>query len=132
MTAVNATANALYSTSGNWTGESGLATNSPGSSLTIRPPSGTALLEITEDTPSVPAAEFNVSVSPAPPHQPADQSFTGTIRAADMVAAIGILNVVLYRVELDPQVSYTVNVEYAGDGTRSLRVKNIGAYQARQ
>lgn len=132
MTAVNATANPLYSTFGNWTGESGLSTRTPGSGLVIRAPLGTALLEVTQDIPAAPAAAYNVSVSPAPPRQPATQSFTGTIRSADIVATIGILNVIVYRVELDPRQNYTVNVTYADDGTRPFHINNIGAYEARE
>lgn len=132
MVPVNSTGNPLYATLGTWTGDFQLSTNEPGASLTIRPPLGTALLEVTQDVPSLPSAEYNVSVSPPPPHQPSNQSFAGTLRETDMVFTIGILNVLLYRVELDPKVNYTVEMQYAGDGTKSLRVNNIGTYRKRE
>lgn len=129
---VNATVpSSLFTTAGNWTGEHGLSTNSPGASLNISPPNGTALLELTQDVPSAPGAPFDVSISPPPPMQPAQQSFVSSLYSHDMLFAIGILNVVLFRVELDPKVKYSVNVTYAGNGTDTMVLHNIGAYQSK-
>lgn len=96
----------------------------------IRPPAGTALLELVQDMPLAPFGAFNVSVSPEPPLQPANQSFSGTIFTADIVAAIGILNALAWRVELDPLVHYSVNVTYVGNGTLPFNLYSIGTYRS--
>ncbi|WOO86050.1 uncharacterized protein LOC62_07G009539 [Vanrija pseudolonga] len=115
-------------TSGNWTGESWKITQTPGAELTVRPRKGTALLELNQDVPPTPFGAFNVSISPPPPYGPAEESFHPTLRGADIQAAIAQLDVLVYAVQLDPNVEYTVRVAYAGNGTDKFSVSSVGTY----
>lgn len=128
MVEFNTTADTpLFTTSGEWDA-AGSSTNSTGK-LTIHPPGGTALLEVTQDVPSAPGGPFNVSITPPPPLQPENQAVAGSLFTADIIAAIGILNVVLFRVELDPVVDYTVEMVYAGNGTGVFKPRKLGMYR---
>lgn len=109
-------------------GESWKITQAPGAEVTIRPRKGTALLELNQDALSAPFGAFNVSISPPPPYGPAAESFNPTLRGAGQQAAIAQLDVLVYAVQLDPAVEYTVRVAYAGNGTTQFSFSSVGAY----
>jgi hypothetical protein len=78
-------------------------------------PPAIALLEITVDAPTTPFAPWNVSISPPPPYDPAEQTFTPTLRPDWIQAAIAQIGVPVYSVLLDPNMDYKVTIAYTGE-----------------
>ncbi|KAL1404990.1 Multiple RNA-binding domain-containing protein 1 [Vanrija albida] len=115
-------------TSGTWTNDHRRTTQTPGSELVIKPRKGTAVLELNQDVPDTPFGAFNVTISPPPPFGPASEAFSPTLRSAEVQFAIAQMDVLVYAVQLDPDVEYTVRVAYAGNGTDKFSFSSVGAY----
>lgn len=128
---VNVANSSSVTTTGQWNREvHRLTTNSTDAGLHIDVPAGTALLELLVDVPSTPFGGFDVCISPAPPLNPAFESFTPNLQPADIQFMIGQLNVPVYSVLLDPGAKYSVSISITN--TEFWAVNNVKFYPSVQ